>query len=52
MVIIKSVQKQNCLIMFFITVMKANTCFGRTRRDSVKKLTRLFVPVLIDQSRE
>ena len=36
----QSVQKQNCLIMFFIMVMEAKACFGRTRMDSVKMLTR------------
>ena len=30
--------------------MEAEACFGRTRSDSVTKLTRLFVPMLIDDA--
>jgi hypothetical protein len=52
MVIIKSVQKQNCLIMFFIMVMETRISASRIGRDVDKKAHQIIHAMFIWKSRQ
>jgi hypothetical protein len=48
----QSVQKQNCLIMFFIMVMEAKISAGRIGRDVNKKAHQIVHAMFIWRSRQ